>query len=87
MYEILISHEAEKYYKKQDKNTRRKINRCIALLSQEPLSGSHIKRLHGELEGKYRYAIGGLRIVYEVDTKNKTVEIKAVGSRGDVYKR
>lgn len=86
MYEVFISHEAEKYYKKQDKNTKRKINRCIKILSREPLSGPHIKRLHGELEGKHRYAVGGLRIVYEVDTKNKKVEIKAIGSRGDVYR-
>lgn len=86
MYEVLISHEAEKYYKKQDNNTKRRINKCMEILSREPISGSHIKRLHGELEGKYRYAIGGLRIVYEVDTENKTVEVKAIGRRGDVYK-
>ena len=86
MYEILISHEAEKYYRKQDKNTKRKINRCIEILGIEPLSGPHIKRLHGELEGKYRYALGGLRIVYGVDTKNKTVAIKTIRGRGDVYK-
>ena len=78
---------AEKYYKKQDKPTKRRINRYIEILSREPLSGTHIKRLHVELECKYRYAIGGLRIVYEVDTtKNSTVEIKAVRNRGDVYK-
>ncbi|MGR3309629.1 MAG: type II toxin-antitoxin system RelE family toxin [Candidatus Brocadiales bacterium] len=86
MYEVFVSHEAEKYYKRQDKDTKRRINRYIEIISQGPLSGSHIKRLHGDLEGKYRYAIGGLRIVYEVDTKNKTVEIKAIGRRGDVYK-
>jgi len=52
-----------------------------------PLSGVHIKKLWGELEGMYRYAIGGLRIIYEVDTKNKVVKIKAIRSRGDVYKK
>ncbi len=86
MYEIFISHEAEKYYKRQDKNVKRRINTCIEILSREPLSGTHIKRLHGELEGKYRYALGGLRIVYEVDIKNKTVAIKSIRGRGDVYK-
>lgn len=86
MYKVLISHEAEKYYKRQDKNTKQRINRCIEILSREPLTGSHIKRLHGELEGKHRYATGGLRIIYEVDTMNKTVEVKAIGRRGDVYK-
>jgi len=87
MYEVLISHEAEKYYKKQDKDTKRRLNNCIDNLSREPLFGPHIKKLHGELEGKHRYKVGGIRIVYEVNTKNKIVEIKAIRSRGDIYKR
>jgi len=87
MHEVLISHEAEKYYKKQDKDTKQRLNKYIDDLGSEPLSGPHIKRLHGQLEGKYRYEVGGLRIDYEVNTKNKTVEIKAIRSRGDVYKR
>jgi len=61
--------------------------KCIDSLSREPLFGPHIKKLHGELEGKHRYEVGGIRIVYEVNTKSKTVEIKAIRSRGDVYKR
>lgn len=42
MYEVLISHEAEKYYKKQDKDTKRRLNKCIDALSREPLFGQHI---------------------------------------------
>jgi mRNA-degrading endonuclease RelE of RelBE toxin-antitoxin system len=57
MYEVFISHEAEKYYKKQDKDTKQRLNKCIDDLRSEPLSGPHIKRLHGELEGKYRYEV------------------------------
>lgn len=87
MYEVLISHDAEKYYKKQDRDTKRRLNKCIDNLGREPLFGPHIKKLHGELEGKYRCEVGGIRIVYEVNVKNKTVEIKAIGGRGDVYKR
>jgi len=81
MYEVMVSHEAGKYYKKQDKDTKRRINKCIDNLSREPLFGSHIKKLHGELEGKHRYEVGGIRIVYEVDTKAKTVDIKAISNR------
>ena len=44
MYEVLVSHEAEKYYKKQDKDTKRRINKCIDILSEEPLFGPHIKK-------------------------------------------
>ena len=86
MYEVYISREAEKYYKKLDKRSKVRINNSISSISKGPLSGVHIKKLWGELEGKYRYAIGSLRIVYEVDTKNKVVKIKAIRSRGDVYK-
>ena len=87
MYEVYISREAEKYYKKLDKRSKVRINNSISSISKGPLSGVHIKKLWGELEGKYRYAIGRLRIVYEVDTKNKVVKIKAIRSRGDVYKK
>ena len=74
-------------YKKQDQDTKRRINKCIENLSREPLFGPHIKKLHGELEGKHRYKVGGIRIVYEINTDNQTVEIKAIRTRGDVYKR
>ena len=87
MFEVLVSHEADKYYKKQDRDTKRRINKCIDNLSREPLFDPHIKKLHGELEGKHRYEVGGIRMVYEINTKIKTVEIKAIRSRGDVYKR
>jgi len=87
MYEVLVSHEADKYYKKQGRDIKQRINKCIDNLSREPLFGPHIKKLHGELEGKHRYEVGGIRIVYEVNTKSKIVEVKAIRSRGDVYKR
>jgi len=73
MYEVVISHEAEKHYKRQDTKAKRKINRCIDTLEKDPLSGAHVKRLHGQLEGKYRLAMGGLRIIYDVETEKKIV--------------
>ncbi|MFH0924752.1 MAG: type II toxin-antitoxin system RelE/ParE family toxin [bacterium] len=48
---------------------------------------SNIKRLWGELEGNYRYRLGDLRIIYEVDVQNRIVKIKTIRSRGDIYKR
>ncbi len=35
MYEVLISNEAEKNYKKQDKGTKRRLNKCIDDLIRE----------------------------------------------------
>ncbi len=87
MYEVFISHEAEKYYKKQGKDTKRRLNKCIDTLSLEPLYSPHIKKLHGKLEGKYRYKMGDFRVIYEVNIKSRTIEIKSIKGRRDVYKR
>lgn len=87
MYEVIISREAEKYYKRSDKITKRRINKSVSNISKEPFSGLHIKRLHGKLEGKYRYAVADLRMVYEVDKRERTVKITAIRRRGDVYKK
>ena len=43
MYEVHVPQEADKYYKKQDKDTKKRINKCIDILSKEPLFGLHIK--------------------------------------------
>jgi len=87
MYEVIVSQEAEKYYKRQDKETKGRINKAIEYLSSEPLVGTHIKRLRGELEGKYRYALGGLRIIYMVDRRGRFVKVLAIRTRGDIYNR
>jgi len=86
MYEVLISNEAAKYYKKLGRNAKQRINKCIDSLSIEPLFGPHIKKLHGALEGKYRFESGSSRIIFEVNDMDKTVFIKAIGSRGGIYK-
>lgn len=87
MYEILLSHEAEKQYDRLPPEIKRKINKCIDGLSDSPLSGPNIKKLHGELEGKLRCRAGSYRIIYAVDSARKIVKIFAIGSRGDVYKK
>jgi mRNA interferase RelE/StbE len=87
MYEILVSHEAEKYYERQDKKTKQRINRCLDAISANPFASLHVKKLHGELAGKCRYSVGKLRIIYEVDFDNQLVKIISIAGRGDVYKR
>jgi mRNA-degrading endonuclease RelE of RelBE toxin-antitoxin system len=37
-------------------------------------------------EGKYRYEVGDLRIVYRINETDKTILIEAIGPRGDIYK-
>ena len=86
MYKVFPHKKAVKYYESLDDKTARRINKAIDAISRNPLEGLHIKRLRGTHGGKYRYAVGDLRIVYSVNREKKTVLIEAIGPRGDIYK-
>ncbi len=85
MYRVLLTREAEKQYKKQDRPTKHRINKAIENIGNNPHTGTHIRRLVGELEGNWRYRLGNLRIVYDVEESQKAIRVKAIKSRGDVY--
>ena len=55
-------------------------------MAKDPFQGVHIKRLKGKMEGKYRYAVGELRIVYNINVDERTILVEAIGPRGNVYK-
>ncbi len=86
MYKVLPHKRAVKYYESLDDKTAKRVNRAIEEISKNPSEGRHIKRLRGRHEGKYRYAVGSLRIVYIVNVEERTVLVEAIGPRGDVYK-
>lgn len=86
MYKISLHKKAVKYYKSLDNNTAKRINKAIDEMGKNPLEGANIKRLKGRYRGKYRYKVGGLRIVYRVNEGNKSIFVEAIGPRGDVYR-
>ncbi|OQZ00473.1 MAG: hypothetical protein B6D35_06415 [Candidatus Brocadia sp. UTAMX2] len=86
MFEITLHKKASKYYEALSDRITKKINDAIEKIGNNPFHGSHIKKLAGKLEGKFRYEIGDLRIVYSVDENKKIVLIEAIGPRGDIYK-
>jgi mRNA interferase RelE/StbE len=86
MYKVVFYRQATRYYNKLDVNTQRRINKAVDEMIQNPFEGPHIKKLKGRLEGKYRYDIGSLRVIYYVDADNKIIYVEAIGPRGDVYK-
>ncbi|WP_307189288.1 type II toxin-antitoxin system RelE family toxin [Caldicellulosiruptor kronotskyensis] len=43
-------------------------------------------RLHGKLEGFYRYKEGDLRIIYRVEKDRLIIYVYDIGPRGDIYK-
>ena len=86
MFKILLNKKAIKYYEGLNVDYTKRINKAIEKISNDPFCGSHVKKLVGKLEGKYRYKIGDLRIIYSVDENKKIVFIEAIGPRGNIYK-
>jgi mRNA interferase RelE/StbE len=44
-----------------------------------------IRALKGKYKGLWRYRIGDIRIIYEVDKEKRTIRIVAIDNRGSVY--
>ena len=54
MFEVYLSREAEKIYRKADPKTTRLLDNCFRQLEQSPLASPNIKRLKGKLERSFR---------------------------------
>ena len=85
MFKIALSREALKYYNKVSVSTTARLDRCFVNLESDPLKGSNIKSLKG-LPGKYRYRIGNLRVIYEVNHASSVVYVLAILPRGQAYR-
>lgn len=44
-----------------------------------------IRPLAGKYKGLWRYRTGDIRIIYDVDTVQRTIRIVAIDSRGNIY--
>ncbi|MDP2916919.1 MAG: type II toxin-antitoxin system RelE/ParE family toxin [Dehalococcoidia bacterium] len=85
-FRVALSREAYKYYTKVSIITAERLDKCFANLENEPITGSNIKPLK-QMAGKYRYRIGNLRVIYEIDIIKRTVNVIAILPRGQAYKK
>ena len=85
MYKILLHRNAAKAYENLDNRTVARINKSIDVLKENPFYGKDIKKLRGELEGRYRLRVGRYRVVYRVDEQEKAVIIEDFGAREKIY--
>lgn len=83
-YTVLLSHQAEKVYKKLNKTLKDRVKEALIKLQNKPHLG---KTLHGDLKGNYSIRIGKIRIIYSISEKNKTVYTIAIGPRKTVYQQ
>ena len=85
MYEILLHRNVAKAYENLDNRTVARINKSIDVLKENPFYGKNIKKLRGELVGRYRLRVGRYIVVYRVDEQEKAVIIEDFGAREKIY--
>ncbi|MCD8010330.1 MAG: type II toxin-antitoxin system RelE/ParE family toxin [Lachnospiraceae bacterium] len=78
MFKIIYSKKAEKFLRKQDKPTQRRI---VEAISKLPIEGD-IKKLQGT--NGYRLRVGDFRIIFDVN--GLIIDIINIGNRGQIYK-
>ena len=81
-YNVVLSRQAENFFKKLDGRVKVKVRECLISLEEEIYAG---KRLHGDLKENYSLRIGKLRVIYTVSEKDRTVYVVAIGPRRTVY--
>lgn len=83
-YKLIYHKEVVKYLSKQETAAQQRIAQGLTgLLSYPPIGD--IKPMKG-YEGLYRLRVGSNRILFEVNDQEKIIYIRAIGSRGDIYK-
>ena len=89
MYKLdKISGKVESFIKKLDRQTQSRLNSAFDYILESPFKHNNptaIKRLHGKMDGYYRYRLGSIRFVYQVDRDKKLIKILEIDNRGDIY--
>ncbi|MBP8985620.1 MAG: type II toxin-antitoxin system RelE/ParE family toxin [Syntrophobacterales bacterium] len=67
MYEVILHKHAAKFYRNAAASLKERIATAFDLISQGPHHHPHIKKLKGELKNMYRFRVGDLRIIYEIE--------------------
>ncbi len=84
-----IAASAEKYIRRLPPKRQKAIaaafnHLCNVSPFQHP-NPTVIKTLKGKYKGLWRYRVGDLRIIYDVDKEQRTIRIIAIDNRGNVY--
>ena len=80
--------KVEIFIKRLDRATQARINIAFEYIVRSPFQHENpttIKPLHGKKKGLYRYRIGDLRFIYQVDREERLIHIVQIDNRGDIY--
>jgi len=85
MYEVILSPEADEFYRKADLPLAKKLARCFAQLEREPRRHNNIKKLTGTWKGCHRFRVGDWRVLYRIDEPARRVFVLIVAHRREIY--
>lgn len=80
--QVVLSKDAHKQYMHLPKPEQAKVKKKFLLLEQDPTAG---KKLTGELSGIHSLRAWPYRILYEINKKEKRVEVHKIAHRQGVY--
>ncbi len=80
---VIISEDAEKQYKHLPKSAQTKIAKKLQALTTNPFAG---KKLSGEFKKFWSIRAWPYRIIYEINEKEKRLEIHKISHRQGVYR-
>ncbi len=84
-FRVVLTADAEKYYRRVDRRMAARLARCFSILEVDPFGGGDIRPIKGRV-GVLRFRVGGLRVLYGVELKNRTVTVFQILPRGEAYK-
>ncbi|MFA6939583.1 MAG: type II toxin-antitoxin system RelE/ParE family toxin [Clostridiaceae bacterium] len=79
-YNIRLTKKAEKFIKKQDRDTQKRLIKAIVELPE-----GDIKKLKG-IDELYRLRVGDFRILFEKKDTELVIIVVDIGNRGQIYK-
>ncbi len=82
MYKIIISPQAKKELKKLKEFDEFAIKLAIEEIREDPFIGKPLSR---DLIGRLSYRVGGYRIIYKINEKDRIVNVLSAGHRGTIY--
>lgn len=82
MYAIKITPKAVSQLKNIKELHKNALAQAIEDLKDNPFLG---KPLEKDLRGKYSYRVGVFRIIYNINTKDKIIQIITAGHRSIIY--
>lgn len=86
-WKVELSREAWRYLEKLEKRVVLRITNHLENLgkTENPSFHKKVKPLIGKLKGFYRMRIGDLRVIFEIDWKNKRIGVLTIVPRGNAY--